>query len=280
VFEKLVSFGLAVAVSVTPAVGQQLPEPWMPLEVPAAVTVAASDGAAPPTWLPPLASLLLPGSGQLLQGHTRGAAYLALEGFLLLRFVTFYREGQREGDQYRELAFSVARAPFEPSVRDTVFEYYEKMGKFVDSGPYDADPGSAFVPPDDPDSYNGSIWNLAKETYFPDPDDPPEPGSVQYQRALAFYEARAVGPNFLWSWRNAGLEQDLFRRSIQQSDEGFRRATQQLGLVLANHLISAIDAFITGRLAEAGAPVAVRSGLGRDAGTNGPAWSTAIEIGF
>jgi hypothetical protein len=267
-----------LAAFAVPAAGQQLADPWLPIEVP--TMVQGGEPSSRAVWLPPLASLIVPGSGQFLQGHPRGAVYLAIEGFLLLRFFTFYREGEREGDQYRDLAFSVARASFEPIVRDTAFEYYEQMGKYLDSGPYDADPGPAFVPADDPESYNGRIWNLAKETFFLDPDDPPEPGSVPYQRALAFYQQRAVGPNFLWSWRNAGLERDLFRRSIEQSDEGFRRATQQLGLMLANHLISAIDAFITGRLADTGAPVSVRSGLGLGTSVDGPAWSTSLQIEF
>jgi hypothetical protein len=270
--------GAMLAVLATSAASQQLADPWLPIQAPA--VVQAGEASPRPVWLPPLASLILPGSGQFLQGHARGAVYLAIEGVLLLRFFTFYREGEREGDQYRDLAFSVARAAYEPMVRDTAFEYYEQMGKFLDSGPYDADPGPAFMPPEDPESYNGSIWHLATETFFADPDNPPEQGSVPYQRALAFYQSRAVGPNFLWSWRNAGLERDLFQRSIEQSDEGFRRATRQLGLILANHLISAIDAFITGRLADAGAPVSVRSGLGLGRDVDGPAWSTSLQIEF
>jgi hypothetical protein len=270
--------GLLVANAPARLASQQLAGPWMPLEEP---TVLQSAGRrSTPAWLPPLASVILPGSGQLLQGHARGAVYFAVEGVLFLRFLTFYREGLREGNQYRDLAFTVARAPFDPAVRDTVFEYYEQMGKFIESGPYDADPGPGFAPAEDMQTYNGNIWRLASETYFRDPDNPPPEGSVEYQRALAFYQRRAIGPNFVWSWRNAGLEQDLFLRSIEQSDEGFRRATQQLGLLLANHLISAIDAFVTGRLAQGGTPVEVRSGIDPGPAGGGPTWSTAVRIAF
>jgi hypothetical protein len=129
-----------------------------------------------------------------------------------------------------------------------VFEYFEQIAKYLESGPFDTDPGTALVPPLDENTYNGSIWALARRTFLPDPDSIADVDSEEYQRALEFYRQRAVGPNFLWSWRNAGLEQDLYRQSIRRSDEGFRRATQQLGLLLANHLISAIDALITGRL--------------------------------
>jgi hypothetical protein len=232
-----------------------------------------------PTWLPPAASAVLPGTGQLLQGKDRGALYLAAEGLLLVRYFSFNGEGRSAGERYRNLAFDIARAPFEPAIRDTTFEYFEQMGKFIESGPFDADPGPGFAPPTDERTYNGSVWLLARETFFPDPDSVPDVDSPEYQRALDFYQSRAVGPNFLWTWRNAGLEQDLFRGSIAQSDESFRRATQQLGLLLANHVISVIDAFITGRLGT-GDRVSVRSAVA--AGTAGDpwGWSAAVDVAF
>lgn len=268
--------GLAlIPITAAGAVGQQPAPVWQPVASVESQTPA--DDGSPPRWLPPTASAILPGVGQLLQGHNRGAVYLALEGLLLLRFISFYREAQREGDRYRDLAFTVARAPFQPAVRDTAFEYFEQVGKYVDSGPFDADPGPGFAPPTDERSYNGSIWLLARETYFAHPDSTPDPGSAEYQRALEFYRARAVGPNFLWTWRNAGLEQDLYRGSIQQSDESFRRATQHLGLLLANHLISAVDAFISGRMGT-GDRLTLRSGL--SAGTGGDPWRWTAGVGI
>lgn len=255
----------------------QRPAPvWLPV-VAAQESRPTTDDASPAPWLPPAASALLPGTGQLLQGNNRGAVYLAVEGLLLLRFVSFYTEGQQESDRYRDLAFSVARAPYQPTVRDTTFEYFEQVGKYVDSGPFDADPGPGFEPPTDARSYNGSIWLLARQTFFAHPDSIPDPASPEYQRALEFYRARAVGPNFLWSWRNAGLEQDLYRGSIEQSDESFRRATQHLGLLLANHLISAVDAFITGRLGKRDR-LTVRSGLA--AGLSGEPWRWTGGVGI
>ena len=232
-----------------------------------------------PEWVPPIASAVVPGSGQLLQGQSRGAIYLALEGLLLAQFLSYQADGRREGERYRDLAFEVARAPFEPTVRDTVFEYFEQMGRYVESGPFDADPGPGFAPPTDDRTYNGNIWLLARQTFFLNPDSLPEVESEEYQRALEFYRSRAIGEGFLWSWRNAGLEQDLYRQSIRRSDEGFRRATQRLGLLLANHLISAVDAFITGRLG-GGNRVRMHSAVGQDAVGDGLSWGAVVEVAF
>lgn len=220
-----------------------------PTPRPNPVLIAPADTAdRVPPWIPPLASIAVPGSGQLLQGQERGAVYLGVETFLLIRLLTSNADGRRERGRFIDLAFDVARAPFGPSMRDTAFEYFEEMERFVESGPFDSDPGMAGIqPPGDENTFNGSIWVLARRTFLPDPDAP-DPNTPEFVRALEFYQQRAVGPNFLWSWRNAGLEQDLFRQAITDSDEAFRRARQQLGLMLANHLLSTLDAFVSHRL--------------------------------
>jgi len=224
-----------------------LPAPWTP---PAQAITADSTHPAP-SWMAPIASALVPGTGQLLRGEDRGAIYFITEAFLLQRFVSFWTDARREERRYREIALKIARAPFDPNARDTVFEYFEQMGKFKESGPFDTDPGPALIPPTDEATYNGAIWALARRTYFTGTASPPDT-SLTYQSALAFYRKRAIGPNYQWSWQSAGLEQDLFRQTIQQGDETFRRATQQLGLLLANHFLSAVDAFVTQRLSRSG----------------------------
>jgi hypothetical protein len=152
-------------------------------------------------------------------------------------------------------------------VRDTAFEYFEQMGEFGSSGAFNRGTGSNFVPEGDPTTYNGGVWLLARRTFWDDPNVPPSPGSPQYLRALQFYLTRAVGPNFLWSWRDATLEQQEYRRAIRRSDDAFRQAQNQVGLLLANHLVSAIDALISNRLsAAAGRPAQLSTTLGpRDA---------------
>ena len=198
-----------------------------------------------------MASLLLPGTGQLMAGQPRAAIYFAAELYLVARLLQLNSDAHREADRFRDLAFDVARAPFDPGARDTVFEYYETMERFIESGLYDLDPGAAFVPEADPTTYNGSMWLLARRTFWTDPDVPPDPTSPEYQRALQFYQSRAVGPGYQWSWRSAGLEHDEFRQSIRRSDAAFRSAQDRVGLLLANHVLSAVDAMISTRLSVA-----------------------------
>lgn len=223
--------------------------------------LAGQEGRTPPeavwqfladssraAWVRPLASAVIPGLGQLLAKNDRGAVYLVVETVFLARFIGEYRDGNREGERYRDLAFKIARRGFSPLLRDTAFGYFEEMAKFTESGPFDTDPGPGLAPPWDDRTFNGRIWRLARETFFADPDSVPAPESVEYQRAVEFYRRRAVGPGFLWSWRGAALEHDLFQQSILASDDAFRNATQQLGLLLINHLFSAVDAFVSHRL--------------------------------
>ena len=212
--------------------------------------IAEPDTARPASvFVRPLASLLVPGSGQLLARQDRGAVYLAAEVYLLSRYVQLDHEATQQARRFRDLAFDVARRSFQPTQRDTVFEYFEHMERFVESGAYDADgPGGSFVPESDPRTYNGSVWLLARRTYWTDPNVPPDPTSWQYGAALAFYRDRAVSPNYQWSWRGHSLEHQVFRDYMRRSDNAYRRAQSQIGLVLANHLVSAVDALISARL--------------------------------
>lgn len=223
-------------------------------------------------WLQPLASAVIPGLGQLLSKRDRGAVYLVVETVLLARFIREYRDGNREADRYRDLAYRVARQNFGPLVRDTAFGYFEEMAKFIESGPFDTDPGPGLAPPWDDRTFNGRIWQLARQTFFANPDSVPAPESVEYLRAVEFYRRRAVGPDFLWSWRGAAIEHDLFQQTIRASDDAFRNATQQLGLLLINHLVSAVDAYVSHRLSANGRAVRIQAGVA------GPASRSRIAV--
>lgn len=215
---------------------------------PAQVADSATTAAHARLWIPPLASLVVPGSGQLLTGRDRGLVYIAAEVFLLSRFLQLTHDGHHGSDRYHEMAFAVAQRGFTATRRDTVFEYYETLERFRSSGVFDRDPSGAFTPEDDPTTYNGSVWLLARRTFFPDPAHPPAPGTQPYIDAINFYRAHAIGPNFQWSWSDAPLELEEYRATIRASDDAFRSAQNQLGLLLANHLASAIDALISSRL--------------------------------
>lgn len=202
-------------------------------------------------WVRPAASLLLPGAGQFLAHQERGAIYVAVEVYSLARIIQLTRRGRSEGDRFRALAFTVARRDFNPTRRDTVFEYFETMERFVASGQYNLGPGPALMPETDLTTYNGSVWLLARRTFWADPDVPPDPRSPEFVRALTFYQAHAVGPAFLWSWRDAEPQQATFRETIKRSDDAFRGAQNLLGVVLANHVVSVVDALISTRLSAA-----------------------------
>jgi hypothetical protein len=224
-------------------------------------TAQRADSAVATRPLRPLASLLLPGAGQLMGRQDRGAVYLAMEVYLVSRFVQLNREASRESERFHSLAYDIARRTFTPVRRDTVFEYYEQMERFAESGRYNTTPGSGFTPESDARTYNGSVWLLARRTIWPDPDVLPDSGL--YWRAVDFYKARAVGPTFQWSWRDHSLEHQVFRETIRRSDDSFRRAQNQVGLLLANHVVSAVDALISSRLAAvAGRPAKLHTTVG------------------
>ncbi len=257
-----------------PVPARLLPPSWQP-----PATVSTDSGRSAPTWIPPIASALIPGAGQLMRGEDRGAIYFITEAFLLQRFLSLRTDAHREEDRYRELALKIARAPFGPNARDTVFEYFEQMGKFVESGPFDTDPGPNLVPPTEEAWYNGAIWALARRTYFSGTSTPPDT-SITYRSALAFYRSRAIGPNYQWSWQNASVEQDLFRETIRDGDETFRRATQQLGLLLANHFLSAVDAFVSHRLSRRGRAVKLDHQIWFPGAANGAELQIKVGVGF
>lgn len=205
------------------------------------------DSLARRSWVPPVASLVLPGSGQLMTGRSRGLISLALEVWLVARVVAWDRKADREAREYRDLAFNVARRGFTNTRQDGPFEYYETMEKYVESGEYDLDPGPGFQPETDTSTFNGSVWLLARRTYFANPDSAPSPESPAFIGALVFYRTRAATDDFRWSWRNAQLEQDAFRGVIRASDEAYRQRTNFMGALVLNHLASAVDAFLSAR---------------------------------
>ncbi len=270
---------LGASVGPTHAVCQAIPIREAP-----SVLFDVGQGEMPerhPPWLPPVASLLVPGSGQLLTGANRGVVYLFAEAVLVAAYVTAQSTGRYHSDTFHDLAFDVARAPFGPVIADTAFQYFETMEEFVASGPFDADSRPGLQPPTDESTFNGSIWALARRNFFSDPGVIPDPTSPEYLQAIEFYRSRAVGPNFLWTWRGAALEHDLFRQAVNRSNDAFQRGSTALGVLLANHLVSALDAFISGRLSTPSRTATLRTrvvdrgGMGLGAGLE---WSLSVAF--
>lgn len=207
-------------------------------------TTAVSD----PWWIP-VTSAIVPGAGQLLLRQDRALAYMVVEAFIVGRYVRNRQEADRQRASYRELARTAARSLFATGpLPDGDFDYYELMEKYVESGVYDLVPGGDVDPEDDATTFNGSVWRLARETFWTDANQPPAPTSSAYLRALDFYMRRAIRPDFRWSWRNARLEQDVYVRTIDASNQAFRNSIADLGALLANHALSTVDAYVTLRL--------------------------------
>ena len=220
--------------------------------VPRLATPAAQDSTHASLvrrrWVRPVGSLLVPGTGQLAAGQSRGLVYLAAELWVASRAIANGRRGRQSASQFRSLMFDVARRQFTTQRQDGPWDYYEAAEKFVESGVYDLNTGGSFTPEADTTTFNGSLWQLARRTFFVNPDVPPPLLSPQYQAAVRFYNAHAVRDSFRWSWRGARLEQDLYRDEIRASDDAFRARTNYFGALLLNHLASAIDALISLRL--------------------------------
>jgi hypothetical protein len=214
---------------------------------------AADDVRRETPWWSPLASAVVPGSGQLLMRQRRGVPFVAAEAFLLVQYFSARDDAREFRGEYQRLA-EVARSFFTSEFPLGDFEYYERMEQFVESGAFDLDANGFLAPETDTTTFNGFTWRLARRTYWEDPDVPPPVDSEAYQRAIEFYQERAVRDEFRWSWQNAQLEQDLFRQTIQRSNSAFRRTSQFLGVLIANHALSAIDAFVMLRLSRQPGP--------------------------
>lgn len=247
----------APAASGAPASALAPPSSPRPLVVPAALTQPVWKRR----WFPPLASLVVPGSGQLLEGHDRGLVYLATEVWFLARALALSQQGRRERARLQNIALDVARRGFTTTGATGSWDYYEAMSEWVESGAYNTSTTGGFQPETDTLTYNGAMWLLARRNYWVNPDSMPPDTSAAYLAAVKFYEQRAFGAQFRWSWRNARLELDEYRNAIYQSNQGYQEATNYLGALVVNHLASVVDAFITARLGRGAARAVPQVGV-------------------
>jgi hypothetical protein len=201
-----------------------------------------------PRWWAPLASAAAPGSGQAVLGQKRWLPYLAFEVWAWIQYIDTRREGGRRRREYQSIARDVARSRFPGPYPVGDFEYYEHMLKNVESGEFDVLPGGEIDPETDTATYNGRRWLDARRLFWEDPNNAPPAGSQPYLSALEFYEINAIPAQYRWSWRSAQLEYDVFRRTIVRSNVAYKRSVEYLGVIIANHALSAVDAFVTLRL--------------------------------
>jgi hypothetical protein len=205
-----------------------------------------------PIWSAPLASAIVPGLGQARLRKDRFVVYMAAEAFLLLQYAKSTNDARDNAANFRAIARDIARRSFPGTHPDTsAWKYYESMEKYTESGDFTQSTSGPTVPETDSSTYNGVQWREARALYGIPLDDPNPAQNPRYAQALARYEATAVQQPYGWSWRNAQLEQDLYRRSIARSNSAYRRATGDLLAIIANHVFSAVDAFASVRLMQA-----------------------------
>lgn len=205
-----------------------------------------------PLWSAPLASAIVPGLGQARLHKDRFVAFMAAEAFLVLQYAKSTGDARNNARNFRAIARDIARRGFDDTRPDTsAWKYYETMEKYLESGVFTSAGSGPTVPETDATTYNGVQWMQARLLFGVPLDDPDASQNPNYARALARYESTAVRQAYRWSWRNAQLEQDLYKRSIGRSNDAYRRATGELIAIIANHVISAVDAFASMRLIHA-----------------------------
>ena len=191
-----------------------------------------------------LLSLALPGLGQHQLGKSRKWLFAGLEVAAWVMYMERRSAAGSLRDDYQDFAWQVGRIQAGPRV-DTDFNYYETLSKWDRSGVFDRDPASrGLEPEEDPATFNGTIWARAQAMFL---GGGGQPGDAGFAQALEYYEARAYETEFLWDWSRTTGGRSRLGELISESDSRFRQATTALGVVIANHLASAVDAFLSTR---------------------------------
>lgn len=195
-----------------------------------------------------LSSLVVPGLAQHRQGNRRWIAYAGLEVLSAALFLGARADALSLRSDYRDFAWAAARAGFsaEPR-RDGDFDYYERLSNWDTSGRWDVDPVvNGLQPESDPLTYNGSVWLLAMQIFNVDPAAPER--SPGYGRAMDYYREHGYGSAYLWVWREGTDDRSHFSELIARSDGRFKDARNAFWLLVANHVLSSLDGFVTARL--------------------------------
>jgi hypothetical protein len=222
-----------------------------------------------------LASLAVPGAGQYMLGQARWVPYAVVETYGWLRFTERRSTASRLARRYRDLAWSSARAGTGVERRDTTFAYYELLTKSTRSGAFDAAPSEDGVQPeDDPATYNGEQWRLARALFVP-LGSAGLPGTPGYDAALGYYMANAIPDAYAFAWPS-GTDRARYTALIKDSDDAYSSSSIVVGLILANHLTSSIDALITARLRRGGRDLRFESGIVPD--ERGRGWHAPLRL--
>ena len=188
----------------------------------------------------PLASALVPGSGQFMLGNDRFIGYLAVETLSWWKYAKDASEQRAQEAAFKQLARRQARSHFTSGSPDLLpdadWAYYEKMIDYQESGSFSLTSSGPVVPETDETTYNGSRWKLAQSTYS------------TREAAMQKYLEDAVRPEYAWSWKSASFQYDIFKQMTEKRNDANRAGSYDLMVIGANHILSMIDAFSMIRL--------------------------------
>jgi hypothetical protein len=219
-------------------------------------------------YKPILFSALLPGSGQLYQGQRRGYLYLAAEVASIAGWVVFRNKGGDTKEEYISFAWDFARDGISSRNVRGDDEYYEHIARYQKSGDFSRDPNydindPTTIKPNTEDwddncqsCFNVKQWDIARITYFQ------QDSTGEYTvgtpadslAALQYYAGRAYQSIYYWDWTKGGLEtnsgalQHQYLDLRDESNLAYQRATVSLVVLMANHAISVVDAFISSKI--------------------------------
>ena len=204
-------------------------------------------------WWAPVASAVLPGTGQAVMRQTRAAGYAALELYTWLQLAESQRDARRARGEYRRIARDIARQPCAAPCPDGDWDYYERLENpdFVGSGRFDAVPGGELDPETTDSTYNGLVWTRARELFFGNRATLPT-SDPAYQRAIAYYRERAYGDAYFWSWRDRQNLLGEYRLTVKRQNSADRATTNAMGVLIGNRVLSLVDAFVTLRVRRLG----------------------------
>ena len=154
--------------------------------------------------------------------------------------------GERFRQRFADPAFEAERPALE-RIEEIAWQGYSQSRKSPRTRPA----GAGFA---EPDYELSEDWLQTRDRLhraqerWADPATPPDTTSTEWMRAVAFYRSRAYDQLYRWSWSQAPVEYSEFKGLIRESNDANRRALQDLGVIIANHVLSTVDAYITVRL--------------------------------
>ena len=157
------------------------------------------------------ASLLVPGWGQRLAGRAgRARAFLATEAVLIGVFIGLRIQGEVRQERYIDYAELFAGVREASGKSDG---YYRNLGRYASTADYEDD-----------------LMRDARARYGDD-----------IEQREAYVASRRPPADEAWLWESTA-HREAFTEMRRGSRSSFHRADQMIGIILLNHLLSAVDA--------------------------------------